>query len=100
MLFFSIISLEIFIVFKHSDSTIWDYLDVFDNAYIDETGQFLLGGLFAVFLIYFVKIGISDIVRKIKGQNKATKQMLDNKKTDIEPAKLTEECCSTIKEWW
>lgn len=38
------------------------YLDDFDHAFISPLGQIFLIGLFVLFLVFFIKISISDII--------------------------------------
>jgi len=43
--------------------------------FIDELGQLMLGGLLALVVVMTVKIGISDILRKLRGFKEKRRMM-------------------------
>lgn len=51
---------EIALVLRHHDNE-------FAHAYFDTEGKILLGGLVGLFMVIFVKIAISDVIRKLRG---------------------------------
>lgn len=57
-----IVFTEWFIVYKHGASKYKLNIDDFDHAFINPLGKVFLWGLFALFLVFFIKISISDLV--------------------------------------
>ena len=57
-----IIFTEWFIVYKHGASNFFLKKDDFDHAFISPLGKAYLWGLFILFMVFLVKITISDLL--------------------------------------
>ena len=66
LLLIGIIVMEYAIVWNQKESILCFSLDLFEQVYFEEKAIFFMSALAGLFILGFIKIGISDIIGKVK----------------------------------